>query len=331
MDPAATVGFEVTLRFRVVVALIVLAASARQSAAADRYALVVTGAAGGDQYTQKYRAWRVECAAVLLGKLGYAEDHVAFLAEEQDPGTKAATRENVVSALADLRRRAVKDDLVLIVLIGHGTADGDEAKFNLVGPDLSADEWAALIKPIPGRVVFVDAASGSFPFLRKLAGPGRVVLTANDSVAQDFETVFPEFFLRAFSDPAADPDKNGRISVWEAFSYASAGVRQWFTQHEQLATERPLLDDTGAGIGREAGSPGPDGTLAQLTYLQAEAPIGAQGGEIAALLKERAAVEFRIEQLKAKKGEMPDAEYQAALEKLLLELGRIDSQLRPKS
>ena len=85
------------------------------------------------------------------------------------------------------------------LLIGHGTSvNGEDAKFNLVGPDLSASEWAALLKPIPGRLVFVDTTGASFPFLQKLAGRGRVILTATDSAAQQFETVFPEFFIKAF-------------------------------------------------------------------------------------------------------------------------------------
>ena len=107
-----------------------------------------------------------------------------------------------------------KDDQLLVLLIGHGTSlDGDEAKFNLVGPDLSATEWADLLKPIAGRVVFVNTTGASFPFLRKLAGRNRVVLTATDAAAQQFETVFPEFFVKAFDDPAADLDKNNRVSI----------------------------------------------------------------------------------------------------------------------
>ena len=69
--------------------------------------------------------------------------------------------------------------------------------------------------------------------------------------------------------------KNGRVSIWEAFTYASAGVRQWFEQKGQLPTERPLLDDTGAGIGREAQNPGTDGAIARVTYLEPDARAGA--------------------------------------------------------
>ena len=116
-----------------------------------------------------------------------------------------------------------------MILIGHGTAD-DEAKFNLVGPDLSSAEWADVLKPIPARIVVVNTTGGSFPFMRRLAAKGRIVLTATDSAAQQFETVFPEFFVKAFDDPAADDDKNARVSIWEASNYASRAVHQWFEQ-----------------------------------------------------------------------------------------------------
>src|SRR5262249_23505558 len=159
--------------------------------------------------------------------------------------------------------RLTRDDQLLVFLIGHGTTvDTDEAKFNLVGPDFSASEWADLLKPLPGRLVFVNTTGASFPFLHKLAGRGRVVLTATDSAAQQFETVFPEYFIKAFGDEAADADRNGRVSIWEAFQYASAAVRQSFEQKGQLPTERPLIDDTGAGVGREAQAPGVDGAVA---------------------------------------------------------------------
>src|SRR5262249_39588617 len=158
-------------------------------------------------------------------------------------------------------------DLLFVLLAGHGSFDGTEAKFNLVGPDLSAAEWATMLKPIKGRLVIVDATAASFPFLEQLSGPRRIVITATDSAAQRFDTVFPEYFIKALSDPAADIDKNGRVSVWEAFVAASMDVRRYFTQRGQLATERALLDDNGDGQGREAGGDGVDGSTASRLYL----------------------------------------------------------------
>ena len=328
MGAPAPVGAAVKL---VLIALAIALASPVQ--AGERYALVVTGASGGDAYAKKYDAWRSSFVETLRGKFDYPEDHVIVLAETAGADVVQSTRENVRRVLGDLRHRLTRDDQLLVLLIGHGTSmDGEDAKFNLVGPDLSATEWAELIRPVAGRVVFVNTSSASFPFLRKLAGKGRIVLTATDSSAQQFETTFPEFFVNAFNDPAADVDKNGRVSVWEAFSYASAAVQDGFQQKGQLPTERPLLDDTGAGIGREAQNPGPDGAVAKVTYLQPDAAValpsdGAQAG----LLTRRAELEAQLEALRARKDSMPAEQYEAELERLVLEIARISVQLRSKT
>ena len=214
--------------------------------AADRYVVVITGASGGSPYAEKYNSWRTALVSLLKQKLKYPDDRLFVLAESEGQNVAKATRENVRRLFDTLRSRLAGDDTLFVFLIGHGTtADNDDAKFNLVGPDLTTAEWSQLLKPVPGRLVFIDTTAASYPFMPRLAAPGRVVVTATDTAAQQFETIFPEFVVQAFDDPAADGDKNGRVSIWEAFNYASAGVKQRFERNGQLATERPLLDDNG--------------------------------------------------------------------------------------
>ena len=310
-----------------------LVGSASTAHAGERYALIVTGASGADAYEQKYQTWRTSFTATLVDGFKYDPQRIITLAEREGPGVQKATRENVQRSLADLRKRLTREDQLLVLLIGHGTSlDGDEAKFNLVGPDLTAAEWTDLLKPLPGRLVFVNSTGASFPFLRRVAARGRVVLTATDSAAQQFETVFPEFFIKAFADEAADLDKNGRVSVWEAFTYASDGVRQWFEQKGQLPTERPLLDDTGAGVGREAQNPGTDGAVAKITYLEPDAALALPADTaLAVLVKRRAELEASLEELKARKESTPPEQYEAELEKLLIEIAKVGAQIRAKS
>jgi hypothetical protein len=309
---------------------VIIASSAAY--AGERYALVVTGASGGPQYAEKYDEWRSSFVQMLQGPLGYPEDHVLLLAEEEFAGAQKATRENVRSAIADIRRRATKDDIVLIVLVGHGSgADSGEAKFNLVGPDLGAREWADMLRPLPGRLVFLNAASGSFPFIQELSGRNHIVITANDSAAQTFETALPQFLVASMTDEAADLDKNGRVSVWESFVFASARVKGYFDQRAQLSTEHPMLDDDGDGVGRLVDDETQDGMLARVTYLQSEAPIETGNPQTTALLRRKAELNTQIEELRARKETMQPEDYETALEKLLLELARIDRSLKAKS
>ena len=78
---------------------------ASPASAADRYALIVTGASGGPQYAQKYENWRTSFVTTLASTFGYPEDHVIVLGEDAEGGVRKSTRENVRAALASLRRR----------------------------------------------------------------------------------------------------------------------------------------------------------------------------------------------------------------------------------
>jgi hypothetical protein len=292
--------------------------------AAERFVVVITGASGGEAYARRYDEWRNALVATLKERLQYADDRLFVLADSERNGPVKPTRENIRRTFAALRTRLSKDDLLFVILIGHGTVEEDEGKFNLVGPDMSSAEWRDVLKTLPGRLVFVNTAGGSFPFLARLAAPGRIVVTATDTAAQQFETIFPEFFVKALDDPAADTDKNGRVSVWEAFADASAAVRRRFDQQGQLPTERSLLDDTGDGTGREAQNPGPDGLMAQAVYFAPETP-GAAGDP--GLLKRRAELQRQLDDLRLRKASSPDsARYDAEIEAVLLEIARISRQ-----
>ncbi len=300
--------------------------------AADRYALVIIGAAGEPKYEESYGVWQANLTSAFTGRLGFPADRVAFLSERAEAGIEKATADQLRRTVAGLRSRLRPDDLLLVILIGHGTFDGERAKFNIVGPDLDDSAWAELLRGVPGRLVIVNTTGASFPFLQSLSTPGRVVVTATDSAAQRYETVFPEYFIEALNGDGADADKNGRVSVWEAFAYASLSVRQWYEQRGQLSTERSLLDDTGDGLGKEAGAPGPDGTLARSIYLDSEtAPATGPEGELATLNRRRAQLEQQIESLKDRKSSLSPEEFADQFEKLVTELARVSKEIRSKS
>lgn len=315
------------------VALAVLGMAATV-AAQERYALIITGATGGQNYAEQYAQWSATLTHTLVEQLHFDPSHVIALSETPE-AARAATSANVKRVLGDLRARLRADDLLFILLIGHGTFDGVDAKFNLVGPDLESAEWAALLRGVPGRLIVVNSTAGSFPFLERLAGPRRVVITATDSVAQRFDTVFPEHFVAALAGEVADIDKNGRTSIWEAFAAAAGGVRRHYQQRGQLATERPLLDDNGDGLGREAAGIGMtegDGSLASRTYLDKPLPGAAPTDEVMLkLLQQRAALEAETEELQIKKAFMPPAEYAAEFERVMIELAKVSRAIRQRA
>jgi len=292
---------------------------------------VISGVSGGEKFAAQQKKWREEISTFLTAGLAVPDANLVVLDEEHD-ASSTPTAANIRRVLGDLRRRVTASDTLLLVLLGHGTYDGIDAKFNLVGPDLSAAEWKAALDGIAGRFVIVNTTESSFPFLEQLSSRGRVIITATDSAAQRFATVFPEYFIRSLVDGSSDFDKNGRVSILEAFNAASAGVKQHYEQRGQLSTERPLIDDDGDGTGREAGAPGADGTLAGTVYLDLEPGTQRSGdAAVAALERQRLLLEARLQALKERKSSMSDAEYQAELEKILVELARIAQQIRQQS
>ncbi len=303
---------------------------ARSAAAADRYALIISGAPGEDRYATRYDEWRTRLVTVVADRLGFGRQHVLVLGGKSEGPVQVATRENVRRALASLAARVHSQDLLLVVLIGHGTFDGSAAKFNLVGPDLDAQEWGALLKPVLGRLIVVNTTGASFPFLGALSGKNRVVITATDSVAARYDTVFAEYFVKAMEQAAGNAGPDGRVSIWEVFTEASASVRRHYEQRGLMPVEHALLDDAGDGYGKDAEQPGTDSSFAQTVYLTTP---GEPSGDATtrALTERRNDLLAQIDQLKAKKALMPAADYEAQLEKLLVDLAKVSRELRSKT
>jgi hypothetical protein len=317
--------------FGLAVACALVLAAGKPSFAADRYALVVTGASGGAKFAEMYDQWRGRLVKALEERLSFERDHVVVLAEKAGGAVQLATRENVRDALAGLASRMHGTDLLVLVLIGHGTFDGATAKFNLVGPDLDAGEWASLVRGVPGHLVVVNTASASFPFLSALSRKGRVVITATDSVASRFDTVFPEYFTQAVETASTDADRNDRVSIWEIFASASAGVRRYYEEKGLLPVEHPMLDDAGDGFGKDAEQPGIDTSTAQAVYLGPDPAESSLDAATRELIGRRDDLLGEIGQLKAKKPAMDEGDYTARLEKLLIELAKVSRELREKN
>jgi hypothetical protein len=297
--------------------------------AQERFALIVEGAPGEAKYAEQHAAWREKLAKILRETYTIPDSQLVVLAGS---GSDApATSEAVRAALQRFSAAMRPADVALIVLIGHGTFDGQDAKFNLVGPDLPASEWKALVDTLPGEVVFVNTASASSPFLAALAGPRRVVITATAMPAQRFHTIFAEYFIDGLAAGEADIDRNGRRSVFEAFAYASLRVRQHYEQRGQLATERAMLDDDGDGKAREAGAEGTDGERASLAYLDADRAAIVTDPDLLRLMQRRDALLLEIEELKKRRLMMPPLEYDGLLEKLLIDLALVSRDIRART
>ncbi len=292
------------------------------------------GLAGDPEHGELFQRW----AATLVdaaGRLGVAKEHIIYLTDKPDVdparATGRSTRDDVVKAFGALAAAGPADP-VFVVLIGHGTFDGKVAKFNLPGPDMSAAEFAAILKTFGTKnVVFVDTTSASGPFVEALAGSARVVVAATRSGAEKFATLFGGYFIDALASDAADADKNRRISVLEAFNAARIEVARAYEQRGVMLTEHALIEDGGDGEGSmDPSVNGKDGSVAAVLSLGApkESLALPADPKLRQLYQERRALEQKAESLKLLKASMPAEQYAAELEKVLIELARKTQEIR---
>ena len=311
-------------------AVLLLCVPARAQAQETHLAVVV-GLAGEPEHAELFQRW----AGTLVdaaGKLGVSD--VIYLAEKPEVDAKRvtgkSTREEVVKAF-DKLAAAGEDDVVFIVLIGHGSFDGKVAKFNLPGPDLTPADFEPLLKKLKSRhVVFVNTASASGPFMEALAGSGRTIVTATRTGAERFATLFGGYFVDALAGMDADSDKNRRISVLEAFTYATREVATAYQREGIMSTEHALLNDSGGeGIPNPTadGKQGKVAAVLALGSIAASDPLPADP-KLRALYLERRDLERRIEALKLLKGSMPAERYEGELEKLATDLALKTRQIR---
>lgn len=296
-----------------------------------RHAVLIQGASGEPQFATQHRGWLDQMAATLRDKFKMTPAQLTIMAEQAKDGELRSTAENVRTTFAALARTLQPADVLFVMLIGHGTADATGAKFNLVGPDLTVTEWSAILAPIKSRIVFVNSSSASFPFLAGLTGDRRIIITSTSLITQRFATTFADAFIQALNADAADLDKNKRISMWEAFFYASRVVKQYFEQKGLLVTERALIEDNGDGVGREAFSAtGEDGTVATMTYLDAVVETKPTDPALQMLLQKQELLTIQVDDLKRQKAKMAPADYDAAWEKLMIELATVGAEIRAK-
>lgn len=298
--------------------------------------LLVISGVGGDA---EHRAAFVQLADRLIGAAeqhGVAPERIIYLAESTELASRArarASRESIIAAIGELAGRAAATDPVIVVLLGHGNTRGGQSYVNLPGPDMGGADFAAALQPLAGRsLAVVNTAAASGGFVAALAAPGRVVITATRADRELLEPSFGRFFVDAFVDEAADLDKDGRVSLLEAFRFANAQVERLYEEEGRLRTEHAQLDDDGDGRASEAPDGEAEGALAALIGLGGPGATAgpADDPELSDLRARRFAAEQQLAALRARRGELTEEEYEAALEEVLVRIAEIDAAIRAR-
>jgi hypothetical protein len=303
------------------------------------HVVIVSGLGGEKKYTESFAKLASTFADAANKRFGIPESEVVWFGEDsasKKPYFKGqSTKANVERAITQLAGRAAPGEQVIVVLIGHGSGEGDDSKISLPGPDLTARDFSALLGRLnKQKVAFVNLTSASGDMLPVVSAPNRVVITATKSAFERNESHFGEYFIDALTKDVADTDKDGRISLFEAFTYAVAETKRLYENDTRLQTEHAQLDDMGAkaGVNDPDGRTG-QGVLARRFFL--DGGLVARGGaagsndpQLAGLYKDKFALEDRIQQLRAKKTSMTAEAYDDALEELLVQLARKAKTIR---
>lgn len=302
--------------------MLVCALAAWPLAAGTHY-LTISGLGGEKDYEQRFAAQAKEVDKLLRGSGG--EVNVVTLSGAD------ATREKIKAAFDKLATTAKAEDAFVLLLIGHGSFDGAEYKFNIPGPDYSGTELAALCDKVPaGRQLVVNTTSASGGSLEALQRAKRAVILATKAGSERNATVFARYWVEALRDPSADTDKNEVVSALEAYRFADRKTVEFYDTNKRLATEHAVMEDTGSGEGVRAPS-----TANGQGLLAASFPLLRIGGAQRAaadpakrqLLARKEQIEQRIDKLKYEKAAMALDEYRKQMSAALIELARLQEEL----
>lgn len=304
------------------------------------YALLIGGLGGEQQYSDKFDRLLHESKKALIENFLFPAENITVLAEsrerEEDFVDDISNADNITAWFNDAADKITENDHVYIILFGHGSFNGAHANFNIPRKDLSDIDFAKLVNKLnANRIIFINTTSSSFPFIESISGENRIVITATKSPTQRNITRFPDYLVEGFSDPSADLDKNGDLSVLEVFKYAAQKTERFFEDNGNLATEHSMIEDTGDRRAARLNEleMSNEGAFADATFLKRRASAyltseaAMQDSVLMRLLTEQEQVELDISKLKTEKDLYGEQEYYDQLEKLLVRLARINDQL----
>lgn len=284
--------------------------------------IVVTGIAGAPEYeaifAQRSARWR---------RAGKTANAIVHSIGEEEPNEQS-DKERLQSLLEIEAQK--KERTLWIVLNGHGTFDGKKGKFNLRGRDVSAKELAKWLETCQRPLAVVNGFSASAPFIQALSRTNRVILSATKSGYEMNYSRFGGYFSESIDNPEADLDKDGQVSLLEAFLTATHNTEEFYSLNGRLASEHAILEDTGDQRGTEADwyqgvravkktkdNTTPDGRRAhQFHLIQSEFERRLPKE----LRKQRDSLEFKLLELRDRKASFKESEYYKKLEAILLQL-----------
>jgi len=296
------------MKLRILIAILLFPILAH----AESSALIISGAPGDDEHAKKYTAWTESTRLVLVSEMGFLPARVTVLSNEK------ATQAEIKDAFVKLKDQIKPADSFFLFLIGHGSYDGLEYKFNNVGPDLTGSDFSKLLSTLSAsRIVVVNSSSNSGGATEAMSGKNRMIVSATKTGFEGNDTVFYQYFLDGLKMTAADENKDHKISVWEAFKFAVDGTERFYKDAGRIATEHPQVSDNGAPMtGVVPQAP----ILSSLTAFNVDRPVSVADAKLQTLLDEQKQIQQKIETLQINKASMLPEDFDKQIEELILQL-----------
>jgi len=303
------------MKLRILIAMLLFPILAH----AESSALIISGAPGDDEHAKKYTAWTDTTRLVLVSEMGFLPGRVMVLSNDK------ATQADIKDAFAKLKEQLKPADTFFLFLIGHGSYDGLEYKFNNVGPDLTGTDFSKLLSTLSAsRIVVVNSSSNSGGAIEAMAGKNRMIVSATKTGFEGNDTVFYQYFLDGLQKSASDENKDRKVSVWEAFKFAVDGVERFYKDAGRIATEHPQISDNAAPMtGVVPQAP----VMSNLTSFNVDRPVTVADAKLQALLDEQKQIQQKIETLQINKASMLPEDFDKQIEDLILQLAQKTQQV----
>ncbi len=296
-----------------------------EGAQLQRVSLIIRGLAGMPEYEESFSGWTSKLELMLSAQ---ADHRVVVL----DGSTQK--REEILGTVSEVLSLLPSEGDLWVFLVGHGSYDGRDFKFNISGPDITGDDLAKILdRGEKGRTFLIAGTSASGILIPKLRGENRVIVTATKNQFERQPPLFLSFLVEAGTTPEADRDKNGKVSLLEAFLFSRRKVKDWFQEKGRIQTEHALLDDSSRiRLGEDKQDVTDQvrtgtGLLAGVAYLSSPQEELLASPDARALVRRRSQLEREIDDLKLNKQEFPEDVYYERLQVLLLELADVGERI----
>ena len=305
---------------KILLTLIILPIFGATAAQANTWYVTIAGLGGEPEYEVRFAGWAADLDKSLRAIPG---------AQVNTYSGKQATKGTLRKAFTEFATKVKPEDNFAVILIGHGTFDGNEYKLNIPGPDISATELASWLDKIPAtRQLVVNTTSAAGASVSALQKANRTIIAATRNGTEKNATLFARYFVEAFRDPGADTDKNETMSALEAFKYADQKTVKFYETQKRLATEHAVLEDTGKGEAvRAPSAENGKGLTAARFPLMALGNAQKFSAEKQKLVEQKQDLEGQIDKLKYEKAATPADEYRRKLAQLLVQLAKIQEEL----